>query len=114
MTWLLAPSTRADLLLEFDDALDSSDGYTSAWIESAGISDIRVACNFNGGESYSVNIEEGIYTTHDSGPVVIRTQTVPYSSLAAFAELPITTRYFRLVIDGSGSGDQARVSVRSI
>lgn len=97
MAW--TPTRRNDILAELWEVLDTSGDYTGAWTETAGIYRIRVACSFNDGTP-TVRIDEGQYDASASGaePRLIRNQSVPVSSNRGFAELDLSTRYFRLVV----------------
>ena len=115
MVWTTNPTRRNDILFELFELLDSSGNYTGAWLETAGITRVRVVCSFNGG-SPTLRIDEGQYDAGASGgePRVMRSQTVPVTANRGYAELDITTRYLRLAVS-SGLGDNPfGATVRSV
>lgn len=120
-TWAsFAPTKRPDLLLEHNDLTDSGGNYTTPWVDSIDAVNVRVLALVNGGSSPTVTLQEGMYSTSDStGPVLVGDRPVPSltSGLAGYvryAELPLTARYFRLVIASGGDSTSVSLSVRSI
>lgn len=113
MTWTLAPTTRSDIAVEVDELLDGSGNYTGPWLETVDIFTVRVTCRFNGG-SPTVVLEEGIFTTNDSIPKVLRSNTIPISSLHGFAGVDLSCRYFRLVVSGGSADNLFQACVRVV
>lgn len=113
MSWTLVPTARVDLPVEVDVLLNGSGAYTGPWLETVDIFNVRVSCLFNGG-SPTVTVEEGIYTANDNTPKVIRSQNVPVSSLAAYAALSLSARYFRLTVTGGSADNLFQATIRSV
>lgn len=118
MGYETSPIPRPDLPLETLAALDGSGAYNSGWIDTGGVFTIRVAVFFLNGESGTVTIQEAAYEGTgefaDSSPRLVRTQSVPVSSSAGYAELDLTCRYFALAISSGDPDDYCSVTVRSV
>jgi hypothetical protein len=105
---------RKDLLLEAHPTLDGSGNFSTDWIDSAYVDSVRVACTFNGG-SPVVQVIEGQYDPDSSGdPRMMRTQTITVSANKAYAELPLTCRFFQFAVTGGLAENPVAVTVRGV
>jgi hypothetical protein len=115
MSWALNPTRRNDLCLELYEVLDGSGNYTGEWLETSGISAVRVAASFTGG-SPTTRIEEGQFDTSASGgePRAIRSQVAPFAGNKAYAQVDLTCRYFRLTVTGGSADESFAATVRVV
>ena len=104
---------RYDLVEETLQLLDGSGDFTSDWHDSSGVHTLRVAVKFLSGSSPTFTIEEAQWDTSND-PRVIRSQSVPISSLLGAADLNITARWFRVKIDAGGSNDYCAYTMRKV
>lgn len=97
-------AARRDLVLEVDTTLDGSGTYTSAWLDSSDIFDVRALIFFSGSPAPTSALEES------------NDQTNSYSgnTLTSGTSAPVTGRYFRLHVTGGGAGATYRAVVRTI
>lgn len=109
------PTPRVDIPVEIYDLLDGSGDYTTAWLETASVFDVRVCVAGNGG-SPTITVEDGMYNAPGGTVDTVRAQGVPWLSATdtAFAEFGLSARYYRVVIVGGNANNPIHITVRSV
>jgi hypothetical protein len=100
-------NNRDDLLLEATITLDDSGAYTSDWVDTSGVTDIRVAFSFvtNLVGNSSVRTLEAMFDggsiLEGGAPVEIREQTelvVTSAPYYGYAQYSLTGRWFQNIL----------------
>ena len=113
MAWTTNPTHRQDLPLGIYELLDESGDYVGPWLETADIYTVRVVASFNGG-SPILRIDDGQYDNGSSEPRILRSQTITVAGNKGFAELALSARYFRLVVDSGLADNPFAATVRAV
>lgn len=102
---------RQDILSEGYVNLDGSGNYTGPWLESAGLTHVRLAANYASLNvslsSFTLSEAAFIATDDDGSRATVRNQSISVGGSFAYADLDLTGRYFRLQVSGSGDNASA-------
>lgn len=116
----VGPFPRRDLVQEFFGTFNGSGVYFTDYLDSSDIRDTRVA--FWTDSSTSPNackIEESQWDSGSSSLHLIRTQSIsvsaaPGGGYQGYAELPLTGRYFQIILSSADANAQLALTVRMV
>lgn len=108
---------QEDIILEGLFTADASGVLDGDWAQTGGANTIRVAAHFyDGAESPSLRIEEGIKTSGGS-PVVVRTHALTIEQGGndrAYAEIDVTGRAVRFMASSMGNAKNLAIVIKKV
>lgn len=116
----VGPFPRRDLVQEFFGSFDGSGEYFTDYIDSSDMRNVRIAFWTNSSTSPSTCIvEENQWDSASTNLHLIRTQSVtigsaPGGGYEGYAELPLTGRYFQIIISGADANAPLAMTLRAV
>ncbi len=107
----IASLRRADILVEYEGLISE---FTSSWVETGGVSRVRVACHHHNSTAPTLEVREAVAGTND-GAYPVRVTSPSFTSGYAFAEVDLVGRAFKLSVSSNGGNDgPVQLIVRSV
>lgn len=107
-------TTRRDLLLEVNDLTDSSGNYTSPWVETCEVFDIRIIANKANSNAGILYVEEANLNDGSLAGSVIYSHSFAASSGQVRAQIGLSSRFFRVLFSNFNASTTVQAAVRAI
>jgi hypothetical protein len=115
MSWSFYPTPNRDIPIEIDTTLTSGGYHIGDWIETAGMSSINVALQFDGGTP-SVEIREAIFSANTGDPFWVFSTAIPIVSQDEYkrgqAQVNLSARYFSIYVSGGTASGSVQITVK--